>query len=217
MAPSNDTSSRGSPARLVDWLIGRPAARDQRHHSLVAAVRENGDVTGVAGERDAARPAAQRAIGGQRDPAIGMDRGDRQRPARHRDPGLRQQPTGHQRLGERHRRGKPPGRAQHGETVGQRRPGPAKLVRDPGERQPGLLQGIPQGLWPHALLRLVDGIGLAKILEDPGRGIDDDIVGVVGHRSVPALVALIVEQRVGDGKPRLLASGLGAGPGYNLK
>ena len=35
------------------------------------------------------------------------------------------------------------------------------------------------------LLRLVDGIGLAKILEDPGRGIDDDVVAAVVH---PALL-----------------------------
>ena len=55
------------------------------------------------------------------------------------------------------------------------------------ERQPELLEGIPQRLGPLALLRLVDGIGLAQILEDAGRGIDDDVVGVVGHRSVPAL------------------------------
>ncbi len=181
MAPSNETSSRGSPARLVDWLIGKPGDGDQRHHGLVAAACEYGDVAGIAGERDPARPAAQRAVSSQRDPAIGMDRRDRQRPARHRDPGLRQQPAGHQCLGERHRRGKPPGRAQHREAVGQRRSGPAKLLGDPGERQPGLLQGIPQGLGPHALLRLVDGVGLAKILEDPGRGIDDDVVGAVAH------------------------------------
>ena len=79
---------------------------------------KHGHVAGVAGERHPACPAAQHAVSRQPDPAVGMYRGNRQRSARYRDPGLRQQPTGHQRLGERYRRGKAPGHAQHGEAVG---------------------------------------------------------------------------------------------------
>ena len=80
-------------------------------------------------------------------------------PAGDRDPGLRQQPAGEQRLGERHRRGEAAGDAQHGEPVGHLRPGAAELVGDPGQRQPGLLQRIPQRLGPLAFLGLVDGVG----------------------------------------------------------
>src|SRR5205814_3539002 len=46
-------------------------------------------------------------------------------------------------------------------------------------------------------------------------GIDDDIVGVVGHRSVPAHIVPMVEQRVGDEKPRLSGRGPVQAPAAN--
>ena len=111
-------SSRGSPARLVPWLIATAVGGDQRDRRSAApwcartamcpALRANGTCR--------ARP-LQLAVGAELDMAVLVDRRDRHRPGRRRDPGLRQEPAGQQRLGQRHRRGEPAGDAQHGEPV----------------------------------------------------------------------------------------------------
>jgi len=73
---------------------------------------------------------------------------------------------------------------QYRETVGHCCPGAAKIIGNPGERQPRLFERIPQRLGPLTFLGLVDGCRLAQILKDPGRGIDDDVVGGVVHIAV---------------------------------
>ena len=95
LAPSNDTVSRGSPARLVPWLIARPRGRHQRHRRGAVLLSEHDDMLGVARERHLTRAAAQVSVG-QLDMAVGMDRGDRHRAGGRLDPGLREQPAGHQ-------------------------------------------------------------------------------------------------------------------------
>ena len=147
---------------------------DQRDDMRAALGRDNRDVPGVAGERHMPRAAAELVVGADGDVAVLIDRSDGHRPWRRLDLGLRQQPPGEQRLGERHRRGEPAGDAQHGEPVGDLRPGAAEVVGDPGQRQARLFERIPQRLGPFALFGLVDGVGFAKVLENLGRGIDDD-------------------------------------------
>src|SRR5262249_44364152 len=82
------------------------------------------------------------------------------------------------------------------------RPGTAEIIRHPGEGQPRLFERIPQRLRPHALLGLVDRGGLAQILEDSGRGIDDDVVRLVAHLAAAPVSPLpaIVEQPSSNGK-----------------
>jgi len=130
---------------------------------------------------------------------IGMHWSDCQRPARHRDAGLREQPTRHQRLGERHRSGEAPSDPQYRETVGHCCPGAAKIIGNPGERQPRLFERIPQRLGPLTFLGLVDGCRLAQILKDPGRGIDDDVVGIVAHAATRVVLAVAGDRRAGEG------------------
>jgi len=80
-------------------------------------------------------------------------------------------------------------------------PGAAETVGNPGERQPRLFQRVPQRLWPDAFFGVVDDGRLAQILKDPGRGIDDDIVGVIVHVGVrPAALPSILEQPNSDEK-----------------
>ncbi len=163
-------------------MADRQARRgDQRHHAAPRRGDQDGDLRGVAGKRHAPGAAGELAVGAERDIAVLMHRGDRHRPARHGDLGPRQKPAGEQRLGERHRGGETAGRAQHRKPVGHRGAGAAEFFRDPGERQPRFFERIPQRLRPHALLGIVDRGGLAQILENPGRGIDDDGVGVIVH------------------------------------
>ncbi len=126
----------------------QPRSRDQCHRGLVTTspdwpLDQDGDVPGIAGEWDPAGAPGEPAVAAQCDPAIGMHRGERQRATRHRNAGAGQQPASHQGLGEWHRDGEPPGRAQHREAVGDRGAGAAEILRDPGDGQPRLLERLP--------------------------------------------------------------------------
>ena len=105
----------GKARSLADGQTGR---RDEGRDRFITPTGEDGDMTGIAGERHMARPAGERAVGGERNIAIGMNWGDRQRPVRHRNARPREQPTGHQGFGERQRGGKAARHPQHREPVG---------------------------------------------------------------------------------------------------
>src|SRR6516164_851691 len=105
MAPSNDTSSLGSPARLLDWLTAKPAAATSA----------------------------------------------------------------------------------------------TEIVGNPRQRQSRFFKRAPQRLRPHALLGVVDRGGLAQILEDPGRGIDDGVVGGIVHLATAPVVPAGSDRRAGEG------------------
>jgi hypothetical protein len=144
-------------------------------------MREHGDMAGIAGERHPPRAAAEPAVGAERDMAVGVDRGEGQRPARRRDAGARQHPAGHQGLRQRRRDGEAAGRTQYRKAVGHRRAAAAEILRDPGDGQPRLFERIPQRRGPHTAFGVIDRGGLAQILKYAGRGIDDDVVGIVAH------------------------------------
>ncbi len=151
------------------------AGRHQRHRRDAVVLGEHDDMPGIARKWNLPRAAAQCALG-QLDTPVGEDRSNRHRPGRRLDPGLREQPAGHQCLCERHRRVRATGRAQYREPVEQFGPGAAERVGDPGQRQTGFLERVPQRFRPGAFLGGVDRRRLAQIGEDAGRGIDDDAV-----------------------------------------
>jgi len=128
-----------------------------------------------------------------------MNRRHGHRPVRHRDTGAGEEPAGHQGLGERNRSRKTAGDAQHREAINHPRPGATKIVRHPGQRQSRFFKRVPQRLRPHALLGVVDRGGLAQILEDPGRGIDDDVVGGIVHLATAPVVPAGSDRRAGEG------------------
>src|SRR6516165_3292599 len=198
MAPSNDTSSLGSPARLLDWLTAKPAAAT----SATAVSLPRGTRTAMwpalrANGTRRARPV--RVPSAQRDVAISMNRRHGHRPVRHRDTGAGEEPAGHQALGERNRSRKTASDAQYREAISHPRPGATKIVGNPRQRQPRLLERVPQGLRPHALLGVVDRGGLAQIPEDSGRGIDDDVVGGIVHLATASVVPAGSDRRAGEG------------------
>ena len=64
--------------------------------------------------------------------------------------------------------------------------------------QPRFLERIPQRLRPHAFFGVVDRGGLAQILKDPGRGIDDDVVGGCRSSRYPLLGRCPADRSAGE-------------------
>ena len=123
-----------------------PPARPPRWASTAMwpALRANGTCR--------ARP-REPAVGAELDMAVVVHRRDRHRPGRRRDPGARQQPAGDQGLGERHRRGKTAGDAQHREAVGHRRRRRRRARRGPRRRSARILRAHPTAPWATCRFR----------------------------------------------------------------
>ena len=78
----------------------------------------------------------------------------------------RQQPAGGQRFRQRHRQGEAPGDAENGEAFRQAGARATQSLRNPGERQPGVVERLPERLLPRAILCLVYGLRIGEVGEN---------------------------------------------------
>ena len=160
------------------------AGIDQRDGDAALRIAcEDREVLGRLGERHAAGPARQAAIGIDGDPVLRARGHHRHLAIGRSDPGLRQQPARQHGFGQRYRDGKTSGRAQHAETFGERGARAAAIFRYPGYRQAGLGQRLPERRFPRAFIIAIDGLGVGEIGEDFLRGLGNDVVTL--RHSVP--------------------------------
>ena len=201
VAPSNETVSRGSPARLVPWLIASPAAGTSATRRS-ALIGEDGDVAGVAGERHLPGAAAQRALGAELDMAvlIAPARSSSAPPA----PRCRPAPAASPRAASRRAAPAPQTARRRAtrQTVDHLGPGAAESVGDPGQGQPDSLERVPQRLRP---LPFLGGIDRARARTDRRKirvAVSTMMLSLLSLIPVLlAAVAAIVKQTSRNGKP----------------
>ena len=147
-------SSRGSPARLVPWLIASPSAATSATAGSPPSLREHRDVLGGAGERArgargrCSLPSRRARYCRPRAPARSSSgrRARRSRPAPSSQPAISVSASG---TGAANR----PATRNTANPSSISAPAPPRFVGDPGQRQPGLLERVPQLLRPLALPR----------------------------------------------------------------
>jgi hypothetical protein len=139
-------------------------ALGQQHQMLSGPAEWNGP-----------QPPADGAVCRQADGVAGAGRAGHCA-ARRGDAHACQQPSGKQGLRNRQCDRQAASFAHDGEAVGEVRSGPAQLLRNPGQRQPGFLQRRPRRSFPALVRRPVDGLRIAEIAKNPPRGLGDQAV-----------------------------------------
>ena len=94
------------------------------------------------------------------------------------------------RFRKRRRQREASGDAEDGKAVGEARARAAERFGDPGERQAGRVERVPERLFPRAVSRPVDGLRVGEIGKDPCGRFGYDVVSFVRHdRSLESLPA----------------------------
>ena len=172
-----------SPPRLRPASIRHFAASTSAIETPPCAACEHRNMFCRLGKRHAAGAAGQAAVGVERDAVLRACGRHRHLALGRGDFRLRQQPSRQHGFGQRHRDRKAPGRAQHAKAFGEAGAGAAAFFADPGQRQAGLGQRLPQRRFPRAFLVAIDGLGVGEIGENLLRGLGDNVLTL--RHSVP--------------------------------
>src|SRR5947208_1083449 len=116
---------------------------------------------------------------------VALGGSQRQRARRHVEPRAGEEPRGDDRLGERQRDGVPPGRAHDDVRIAPGGAGAALSLRNERQREPVLLDGGPERVWPRACLGRLAELPRDALGEESRHHVAEDRARLVHRFIVP--------------------------------